>query len=198
MLQASGSHVMNKRWLCAVIGLTLLSLDHRAWSEDTCECADMADLMNREAEERAAIKAYQDALTQWGSSPPAAHETARQALQQNIVQPAINEANTPGTNKATGETDATCRTTITAATSCMKEAAAQHEHVHAGACADQPSASLNPFAGRHVTLADDAREEIAAYQAEAAFVHANLKNLHAMRGGAAMIITCHERRRFTE
>jgi hypothetical protein len=61
VLQVSGSQVMNKRWFFAVIGLALFSLDHPAWSEATCECADMADLMNREAEERAAIKAYQDA-----------------------------------------------------------------------------------------------------------------------------------------
>jgi hypothetical protein len=92
MLQASGLQVMNKRWLCAVAALALVSLHHRAWSEDTCECADMADLMNREAEERAALKAYQDALTQWGSSPPAADESARQAFQQSTVQQAINQA----------------------------------------------------------------------------------------------------------
>ena len=179
MLQVSGSQVMNKRWFLAIIGLALFSLGRLAWSEATCECADMADLMNREAEELAAIKAYQDALTQWGNSPPAANETARRDFQQNTVQPAINQATMQGTNKATGETDAACRTTITAATSCMKEVAAQHEHVHAGACHDQPSASLNPFAGRHATLADYAREEIAAYQAEAAFVHASLVNLQA-------------------
>jgi len=57
MLQVSGSQVMNKRWFFAVIGLALFSLDHPALSEATCECADMADLMNREAEKRAAIKA---------------------------------------------------------------------------------------------------------------------------------------------
>ena len=170
---------MNKRWLCAVIGLALVSLGHCAQSEETCECADMADLMNRETEARAAIKAYQDALTQWGGSSPAAEEAARRAFQQATVQPAINQVTKSGTNKATGETDAACRTTITAATSCMKEVAAQHEHVHASACRDQPSASRNPFGGRHATLADYAREEIAAYQAEAAFVHGSLVNLQA-------------------
>ena len=170
---------MNKRWLCAVTALALVSLHNCAWSEDTCECADMADLMNREAEQGAAIKAYQDAIAQWGSSPPAADETARQAFQQNTVQPAINQVTTAGTNKAAGETDAACHTAITASTSCMKEAAAQHEHVHAGACHAQPSAGVNPFGGRHATLADYAREEIAAYQAEAAFVHGSLVNLQA-------------------
>ena len=57
MLQVSGWRVMNRRWFFVIIGLALVSLDHAAWSEDTCDCADMADLMNREAEERAAIKA---------------------------------------------------------------------------------------------------------------------------------------------
>jgi len=170
---------MNTRWFCVVLGSALLPLAPHARSEDTCECADMADLVNREAEQRAAIKAYQDALVQWGGSPPAADEAARQAFQQNTVQPAINQVSKSGTNKAAGVTDAACRTTIAETTVCMKEVAAQHEHVHAGACHDQPSASVNPFGGRHATLADYAREEIAAYEAEAAFVHANLVNLQS-------------------
>jgi hypothetical protein len=170
---------VNKRWLCAGLALALLSLDQHAWSDDTCECADMADLMNREAEERAAIKAYRDALAQWGNSPPAATEAARRAFQQGTVQPAVNQASRSGTNKATGGTDAACHTTIDESTACMKEVAAQHEHVHGSACHDQPSAGLNPLGGRHATLADYAREEIAAYEAEAAFVHGTLVNLQA-------------------
>jgi hypothetical protein len=146
--------------------------------ERTCDCPDIADLRNREAEQSAAIQAYRDAIARWGGAPPAADEGARRQFQQTDVQSAINNATTQQTNKAEGVTDAACLTTIKESTACMKEAAAQHEHVHAGACHDHRN--QHPLSiDRWSTLADYAREEIAAYEAEAAYVHGALVDLQA-------------------
>jgi hypothetical protein len=151
-------------WLAA----TLLSAG-AAFAADTCECPDIADLRNREAEQRAAIKAYQDAIARWGGNAPSIDETSRKAFQDSDIQTAINGVTTSGSNKAKGETDAFCRTTIEPSSACMKEVAAQHEQTHASACSAHPA--------RWSTLADYAREEIAAYQSEAAYVHGALVNL---------------------
>jgi hypothetical protein len=147
-----------------------------ARAADTCECPDIADLRNREAESRAAIQAYRDAIVAWAASAPAANETSRRAFQQSQIQPAINHVSHSGTNKATGETDPACHTTIDESSACMKEVAAQHEHAHASACHAHRQAHPASIA-RWSTLADYAHEEIAAYQAEAAYVHGALANL---------------------
>ena len=158
--------------------LLALSPAFTAADEPTCSCPDIADLRNREAEERAAIQAYQDAIARWGHSPPAADEAARKHFQDADIQTAINNATTQQTNKARGVTDPTCHTAIEESSACMKEVAAQHEHVHAGACHD--NRSNHPLSiDRWSTLADYAREEIAAYQAEASYVHAALVDLQA-------------------
>lgn len=161
---------------CLLIAFTYAA--SAAAAEDTCECADIADLMNREAEGRAAIQAYQSAIARWGSSAPAADEAARAQFQQTDIQTAINNATRQGTNKATGVTDGACHTTIHESSACMNEVAAQHEHVHSRACydhRDRNALSLN----RWSTLADYAREEIAAYEAEGAYVHAALVDLQS-------------------
>lgn len=147
-----------------------------ASAADTCECADIADLRNRESEQRAAIQAYRDAINRWGSAAPEADEAARKAFQANDVQTAINNATTSGTNKAKGETDPTCRTTIEESSRCMMEVAAQHEHPHAAACHDNRAAHPLSYS-RWATLAEYAREEISAYEAEASYVHAALVDL---------------------
>jgi hypothetical protein len=140
-----------------------------AFAADTCECPDIADLRNREAEQRAAIQAYQAAIGRWAGNAPGIDEPARKSFQDGEIQLAINNVTASGTNKARGETDSFCHTTIFETSRCMKEVAAQHEHHHAAACSAHPS--------RWSTLEDYAREEIAAYQSEAAFVHAALSTL---------------------
>ena len=143
---------------------------------DTCECADIADLRNREAEERAAIQAYRDAITRWGSAAPEASESSRKDFQDNDIQGAINQVTAQGTNKARGVTDASCRTRIEESSRCMQEVAAQHEHPHAAACSAHRQA--HPLSlDRWSNLADYALEEIAAYEAEAAYVHGALVDL---------------------
>jgi hypothetical protein len=147
-------------------------------AEETCECADIADLRNREAEQRAAIQAYQNSIAGWGSAPPSATEPLRTQFQSGVIQPAINSATTSGTNKAMGHTDATCKTSIQQSTACMNEVAAQHEHVHAEACYAHNESHPLSFS-RWSTLADYAREEIAAYDAEAAYTHGALVKLQS-------------------
>ena len=156
--------------------MSLLAMASAAHAADTCECADIADLRNREAEERAAIQAYRDAIGRWGGAAPEANEPARKAFQDNDVQSAIDSATTQGTNKARGVTDPTCRTTIEESSACMREVAAQHELPHSAACNDHRNA--HPLSlSRWSTLADYAREEITAYEAEAAYVHGALVSL---------------------
>jgi hypothetical protein len=151
------------------LGLSLFAMACVAHAADTCECPDIADLRNRESEQRAAIQAYRAAIARWGSAPPEATEDSRQAFQDNDIQAAINGVTTGGSNKARGLTDKWCNTVIFETSKCMKEVAAQHEHPHGAACRANPA--------RWQTLADYAREEISAYEAEAAFVHGALVDL---------------------
>jgi hypothetical protein len=170
---------MDGRRICLLLILLAFLLPGASRAADTCECADIADLRNREAEERAAIQAYQDAIARWGNAPPDADNTLRKQFQDSDIQPAINQVTTSGTNKAKGETDQVCHTTIEPTSACMKEVAEQHEHVHGAAChAHRSNHPLSVFS-RFSNLADYAREEIAAYQAEAAYVHGALVNLQA-------------------
>jgi hypothetical protein len=151
-------------------------LARAACAADTCECADIADLRNRETEGRAAVQAYRDAIARWGSAAPPANEASRKNFQDQDIQTAINQVTTQGTNKARGETDPTCRTTIFETSRCMREVAAQHEHTHGAACSAHQQAQ--PFSmSRWSTLADYALEEIAAYEAEGAYVHGALVDL---------------------
>jgi hypothetical protein len=145
---------------------------------DTCECADIADLRNREAEQRAAIDAYRAAVGRWGGAAPEANETSRRHFQDTDIQTAIDRVTTQGTNKARGVTDPNCRTSLEETSRCMREVAAQHEHPHAAACSAHRDA--HPLSmSRWPTLAEYALEEIAAYEAEAAYAHAALVDLTA-------------------
>ncbi|HET9863443.1 MAG TPA: hypothetical protein VFP37_08370 [Steroidobacteraceae bacterium] len=159
-----------------MVSLSVLLAAAAARAADTCECADIADLRNRETEERAAIQAYRDAIARWGNAPPDAEETLRKHFQYDEIQPAINQVTTSGTNKARGVTDASCRTTIEPTSACMQEVAAQHEEQHAAACHAYRTSHTLPTS-RFSTLADYAREEIDAYEAEAAYVHGALVDL---------------------
>jgi len=153
-----------------------LAVARIALAAETCECPDIGDLRNREAESRAAIQAYTAAISRWSGNPPAIDEPSRKSFQDSEIQPAINNVTTSGTNKAKGETDASCRTTIEETSACMREVAAQHENRHASACHSHDQDHPLSMA-RWSTLEDYAREEISAYEAEAAYVHAALSNL---------------------
>jgi hypothetical protein len=159
--------------LCAAIAFA-----GSAFAADTCECPDIADLRNREAESRAAIQAYRDAIGRWSGNAPAINESVRKHFQDNDIQPAINTATTSGTNKAKGETDPSCRTTIEETTACMREVTAQHENRHGSAC--HAHNQNHPLSlARWSTLEDYAREEISAYEAEASYVHGAIVNLQS-------------------
>jgi hypothetical protein len=156
------------------VSLVLWSLAGVAAAADTCECADIADLRNREAESSAAIQAYRDALLRWAGSPPSISEPARKDLQDNQIQTEINKVTASGTNKAKGETDNFCNTTVQPTSPCMTIVVRHHERVHSEAClAPIPNNRIH----RWSTLADYAIEEISAYQSEAAFVHGALSDL---------------------
>lgn len=147
-----------------------------AFAADTCECPDIADLRNREAEARAAIQAYRDAIGRWSGNAPVANESSRVDFQDNHVQVAINNVSSSGTNKASGRTDPACATVIDESSACMKEVAAQHENSHAAAC--HANRQAHPLSlSRWPTLAEYALEEISAYESEAAYVHAALSSL---------------------
>src|SRR5688572_31494776 len=96
---------------CRSTVLVLLAMAGAAEATDTCECADIADLRNREAEERAAIQAYRNAIVGWAAAPPAASESSRKRFQDGQIQPAIDGVTSSGTNKAKGATDPACVTT---------------------------------------------------------------------------------------
>lgn len=163
-----------RRWtvLIALLGVG------SAQAADTCECADIADLRNREAESRAAIQAYRSAIVSWAAAPPEANEAARKLFQDTQIQPAINLVTSSGTNKAKGETDPNCGTTIEPTSVCMTEVAAQHENRHAAAC--HVHRQSHPLSmSRWPNLADYAIEEISAYEAEAAYVHGALVDLQS-------------------
>ena len=163
----------------ALIALCIACIQARPiWAAETCECPDIADLRNRESETAAAISAYRNAVVRWAGSPPSANESSRKDFQDHEIQIAINSASTSGTNKAQGHTDALCKTSVDESTSCMKEAAAQHEHVHSEACHTSRERNLIGLT-RWSTLADYAYEEISAYEAEAAYVHGVLVDLQS-------------------
>lgn len=169
---------MDGRRICPSFILLAIVIPAACAAADTCECADIADLRNREAEQRAAIQAYQAAISRSGSAAPEANETSRTTFQESDVQPAINQLTASGTNKAKGVTDPTCGTTIEETSACMKVVASQHEHAHSSACHAHRDAHPLSFS-RWPTLADYAREEIAACQAEASYVHAALVDLQS-------------------
>ena len=68
-----------------------------------------------------------------------------------------------------GENDPDCSTTVDAPTSCLRKLMEKHEAVHAAAC--------RADAARWHTLADYAREEIEAYEAERDYIEAALAKL---------------------
>lgn len=164
--------------LLLIVGCALFMPAQSSHAEETCECPDIADLRNRESEARAAIKAYRAAVVRWAAAAPSASESARTDFQTNEIQVAINQATTSGTNKAKGHTDEFCQSTVEPTTACMREVGAQHEHAHSQAC--HVSRERGVFGlTRWSTLADYALEEISAYEAEAAFVHATLVSLQS-------------------
>jgi len=165
---------MAGRRTCA--SMVSLLLAGSAAAADTCECPDIADLRNREAEARVAIQAYRDAIARWGGNPPSIDEPAREAFQVREIQPALDAVTASGTNKAKGRTDPLCHTSVEPTSACMTEVASQHEDRHARAChAHQQAHPLT--VARWSTMAEYALEEISAYESEAIYVHGALSNL---------------------
>jgi hypothetical protein len=135
-----------------------------------CTCPDMLDLAGRNDQAKAAIAAYRERLAAWSAAggAPAADDEARVAV-QNEVEESMIVAKDPRANTAAARTNRLCRTTVDPTTSCLNALLQKHESVHAAACEADPS--------RWGTLADYAREEIAAYEAERELIEAQLAKI---------------------
>ena len=85
-------------------------------------------------------------------------------------------------NTASAKTFPDCTTTSNTPTACLRVLMEQHEHVHRRECrahVSEHSAISEAFGGRWHTLADYAREEIEAYEAERAYIEAALTKLES-------------------
>ncbi len=156
-----------------------------AAADTVAQCPDIADLRNREAESRRGDPtAYRDAIGRRGSGNCFSRQSTSRCenISRTLLYPSprgsTDSRTTSGTNKAKGETDPSCRTTIEETTACMREVTAQHENRHASAC--QAHNQNHPLSlARWSTLEDYAREEISAYEAEASYVHGAIVNLQS-------------------
>ncbi|HKS53834.1 MAG TPA: hypothetical protein VJS12_01045 [Steroidobacteraceae bacterium] len=135
-----------------------------------CTCPDMMDLAGRSDQAQAAIRAYRERLAAWTAAggAPAADDEGRVAFQLEVEE-TMTAAKDPRANTAAARTNRLCRTTVDPTTSCLNALLLKHESVHAAACEADPS--------RWATLADYAREEITAYEAEREFIEAGLAKL---------------------
>lgn len=135
-----------------------------------CTCPDMMDMASRNDQAKVAIKAYRDQLAAWtrAGAAPGADDVGRRAFQSQ-VEALMSAVKDPRANTASAKTTELCRTTVDPTTSCLNALLEKHEAVHAAACQADPA--------RWETLADYAREEIAAYEAERDFIETELAKL---------------------
>jgi hypothetical protein len=135
-----------------------------------CTCPDMMDLSSRSDQAQAAIRAYRERLAAWTAAggAPGADDEGRFAFQREVEETMI-AAKDPRANTAAARTTRLCSTSVDPTTSCLNALLEKHESVHAAAC--------RADASRWETLADYAREEIAAYEAEREFIEAELAKL---------------------
>jgi hypothetical protein len=142
----------------------------------------MLDLLNRNNQAKAAVQAYEEQLAAWSaaSGAPAADEEARVAFQLDTVEPRMAAFKDYRANSASAKTWPDCHTTYDAPTTCLRLLMEKHEQVHSAACsahmAQHPALS-DLIVPRWQTLADYAREEIEAYQAERTAIEAALSDL---------------------
>jgi hypothetical protein len=149
-----------------------------------CTCPDMLDLASRNNQVKAAMQTYQEQLAAWTTSggAPGADEEARTAFQLDTVEPSMVAAKDYRANSASARTRADCQTTIDAPTSCLRVLMDKHEEVHRAACrahASEHVSVTDVIIPRWQTLADYAREEIAAYQAERNYIEDALARLES-------------------
>lgn len=165
------------------LALLLCAFASPAIAADTsCTCPDMLDLASRNNQVQAAMRTYQEQLTAWsaGSGAPSADEDGRVAFQLDVVEPPMAAVKDYRANTASAKTFADCRTNIDAPTSCLRVLMDKHEEVHRAACRAHSSEHISvtdAFIARWKTLADYAREEIEAYQAERNYIEEALARL---------------------
>jgi hypothetical protein len=143
-----------------------------AVAEDApCTCPDMMDMASRSDQAKVAIATYRQQLAAWTAAggAPDAQDEGRTALQHDVIEPPMAAVKDPRANTASARTTSDCSTTVEAPTSCLRKLMEKHEAVHAAAC--------QADAARWHTLADYAREEIEAYEAERAYIEAALTKL---------------------
>jgi len=149
-----------------------------------CTCPDMMDLANRNNQVKAAIKTYQEQLATWtaGDGAPEADEESRNTFQRETVEPSMVAWKDYRANTASAKTLADCQTTIDAPTSCLRVLMDKHEEVHRAACrahSREHVSVTDAIIQRWQTLADYAREEIEAYEAERKYIEEALTRLES-------------------
>jgi hypothetical protein len=154
-----------------------------AIAEDApCTCPDMMDMASRSDQAKVAIAVYRQQLAAWTAAggAPEAEEEGRTAFQLDVIEPPMAAAKDSRANTASARTTPDCRTTIDAPTTCLRGLMEKHEAVHAAACRAHRAEHVSvtdAIISRWQTLADYAREEIEAYEAERAYIEAALTKL---------------------
>lgn len=166
------------RWTC------LLAFSLTAWAQQPCDCIDKADLKERLARVKNAIKAYGDEITQIGRTPYTA--VGRKALQARVDQAVSGQRRQGIKLGADGHTSNLCQIEVTAPTRCLEEAIRRHEKVHQDACKQTLETHLKKilageaadrFEANGNTMAGYIMEELQGYQAEIAFLQGELNRL---------------------
>jgi hypothetical protein len=155
----------------------------------TCKCADVGSMLDRIAEAKTAIGAYQAAINGMTDAEKtekmggAGVKTGYSGKLQPFVQAALNgyRSTNPGFHSYASATDGACDIQVDPnATSCLGDALWIHERIHKKACdAHKRWIVIELITGQtdyknDVTLKDIAQEEIAAYQAEIDFFNQQL------------------------
>ena len=151
-------------------------------ADTSCTCPDMLDLASRNNQVKAAMQTYQEQLAAWSAAggAPGADEDSRVAFQLDIVEPPMAAVKDYRANTASAKTFPDCRTNIDAPTTCLRTLMDKHEEVHRAACRTHSSEHVSvtdAIIPRWKTLADYAREEIEAYQAERNYIEEALARL---------------------
>jgi hypothetical protein len=148
------------------------------FAETQCDCVDAYDIASRRAEVTAAIQAYENSIREWSRStaPTAADEDQRRDFQEREIKPALEKARylnaTPASAVTGPDLIGRCTTENSSPSACMKESTDVHESVHMAQCT-----ALGHR--RWSSLEDYAREEIAAYHAELAWLREAYRRLRS-------------------
>lgn len=161
--------------------MVFLAFAMTGWAQGPCDCIDKADLKERLARVKNAIKAYGEEIVKIGMTPYTTE--GRDALQGRVEQ-AIFEQKREGIKlNASGHTTNLCTMEVTAPTRCLEESIRRHEKVHQDACKQTLEDHMKKilsgdardrFEANGSTMAGYIMEELLGYQTEIAFLQAEL------------------------